>query len=63
MPNENALGDELVVFHGEDGDWHWHRVAPNGEIISRGEGYTRKDDAEEGAWRANPDLSPQGQEP
>ena len=51
------MSDRLEVFQGEDGQWYWHRVAPNGEQISHGEAYTRKDDAETGALRANPDLT------
>lgn len=56
------MPDQLSIFQGEDGDWHWHRKAPNGEVISRGEGYTRRDDAVRGARRANPGLALQVRE-
>lgn len=51
------MSDRLEIFQGEDDQWYWRRVARNGETISQGEAYTRKDDAEVGALRANPDLS------
>ena len=37
-------------------EYYWYRTAMNGEIISSGEGYTRRVDAERAAKRANPDL-------
>lgn len=45
-----------------DGQFYWHRKAPNGEIIARGEGHTRDRDAVRAARRANPDLAPKGDE-
>jgi len=39
-----------------DGLYRWHRKAPNGEIISRGEEHTRWSDAQRAAERANQDA-------
>ena len=49
--------DTVTIYLGEDGYWRWRRKAPNGEIISSGEGYTRKGDAIMGARRANLDQT------
>ena len=46
----------VVVFQGKDDQFYWHRIAENEEVISHGEGYTREDDAMDGAKNANPDL-------
>lgn len=54
--------DVLEVYLGEDG-WRWRRQAPNGEIVSTGEAYTRKYDAKRAAARSNPDLEPVVLEP
>jgi uncharacterized protein YegP (UPF0339 family) len=42
MPGEDH---RLKVFQGEDGEWHWHRQAANGEIVASGEGHSRRADA------------------
>lgn len=60
---EPSEHDKLFVFPAVDAetgqpkedDFHWKRVAGNNKIVSTGEGYTRRDDAETGALRANPD--------
>lgn len=47
------MTDRLHVWHATDG-WRWRRVAPNGDVIAEsGEAYTRKQDAEIAAIRAN----------
>lgn len=33
------------VHQGQDGQWYYRIVAPNGETIATSEGYTRKADA------------------
>lgn len=49
--------DEVHVYLGvRTLQWYWKRVAPNGETISQGEGYTQKGDAVRGARRANRDA-------
>lgn len=49
--------DTVEVYPGEDGQWYWHRQAPNGEVISDGEGYVTEEGARQGAVRANPDFT------
>lgn len=47
----------LGVFHSEmSGEWYWHKIAGNNEVVSQGEGYTRRDSAIEGAFSANPEI-------
>lgn len=46
-------GDFIEVFRGDDNQWHWHRKASNGEVVSQGEGYETYDGAVTGAKRAN----------
>lgn len=48
--------DKVTVEPRSDGEFGWHRTAPNGEVLSSGEGYTRSEDAVRGARRANPDF-------
>lgn len=56
----NTTADQLEVEQSTaDGAWYWHRKAPNGQVISSGEGYTRRESAILGAERANPDLTAQ----
>lgn len=43
-PNE-ALMTHAQVHQGQDGQWYYRIVAPNGETIATSEGYTRKADA------------------
>jgi uncharacterized protein YegP (UPF0339 family) len=47
--------DRVELYKSEDG-YRWRRRAPNGEILSHGEAYTRLHDALVGARRANPDV-------
>lgn len=43
---EDAYGAKFEVTEGEDGDWYWHLLAANGEVIADGsEGYSRRADA------------------
>lgn len=37
--------DYVEVFRGEGGQWFWHGVARNGEIVAEGESHTRAEDA------------------
>jgi len=53
MTTEN---DRIVIRIDSAGEFRWHRVAGNNEVISQGEGYVTKAGAIAGAWRANPDL-------
>lgn len=51
--------DTIDITRSEaDGQFRWHRKAPNGEIISHGEAHARERDAIRAARRANPDLAP-----
>lgn len=55
--------DTIDITRSEaDGQFYWHRKAPNGEIISHGEAHTRERDAIRAARRANPDLAPTTEE-
>ena len=39
----------FVIFQGDNGQWYWHLIAPNNErIAASGEGYVRREDAEQG---------------
>jgi uncharacterized protein YegP (UPF0339 family) len=50
------VADKVVIYPAQDG-WRWHRVAPNGEVVSEsGEAYERKDGAEEAAARQHEGL-------
>lgn len=52
-----AAHDQVFVWQSvSDGDWRWHRVAANNEVLSDGEGYSSKSHGVEGAHRANPEL-------
>ena len=48
--------DTVQVFQDGAGGYRWRRVAPNNEIISSGESFTRRHDAVRAAKRANPDV-------
>jgi uncharacterized protein YegP (UPF0339 family) len=39
---------KIYQDQGEKQDFRWHLVAPNGEIIAAGEGYTTKHSCEKG---------------
>ena len=41
--------NHVEVYEGKDQQWYWRRRSSNGEIIATGEGYTRTNDAIEGA--------------
>lgn len=43
--NESNV-DHVVVYQNAGGEWSWHGVAGNGEIVSEGESHTREQDAE-----------------
>lgn len=48
--------DTIHILRSEaDGQFYWHRKAPNGEIISSGEGHPRRYNAFRAVRRANPD--------
>jgi uncharacterized protein YegP (UPF0339 family) len=51
-----AQNDRIEIRVDSAGEFRWHRVAANGEVISAGEGYTTRAGALEGAQRANPDV-------
>ena len=55
--SEYATNDRIDIIEDSIGEFRWHRVAGNNEIISQGEGYTTHSGAFEGAIRANPGLS------
>ncbi len=51
-------GRDLVeIIDAVNGQFGWHRKAPNGEIISNGETHSSPSDALRAAKRANPDLT------
>jgi Uncharacterized conserved protein len=52
-----AQNDRIEIRVDTAGEFRWHRVAANNEVISQGEGYVTKAGALEGAQRANPDVS------
>lgn len=35
----------VVVYEDAAGEWRWHAVAPNGEIVAEGESHSREADA------------------
>lgn len=52
-----GLADQVFIHQNvATGEWYWHRIAANNEIISDGEGYESKSGGVTGAHRANPDL-------
>jgi len=48
--------DRIQILEDATGEFRWHRVAGNNEIIGQGEGYVSLDGAIKGARRANPDV-------
>jgi uncharacterized protein YegP (UPF0339 family) len=55
--------DEVDVYEDASGEFRWRRQAGNERIISdSSESYTRREDAERAAQRANPDLYPDSEE-
>lgn len=43
---EGKGGASFEVFFGEDGEWYWHLLAANGQVIAiGGEGYESKGNA------------------
>lgn len=49
--------DLVEIIDAVNGQFGWHRKAPNGEIISNGETHSSPSDALRAAKRANPDLT------
>lgn len=48
--------DKIRVYQSEgDGQFYWHRKAPNGELVSQGEGHPRRYNALRAVRRANQD--------
>lgn len=47
--------DTIRIFKDSAGEFRWQRRAGNGEVVSHGEGHTRRWDAQRAAQRANPD--------
>jgi uncharacterized protein YegP (UPF0339 family) len=41
-----------VVFRGNDNQWYFNIVSPNGQVVATSEGYTRKWSAKRGARTA-----------
>ncbi len=56
------MPDRVVVYGDAAGEYRWHRVAGNGELISQGESHPREADALRAARRANRDLYPEPQD-
>jgi uncharacterized protein YegP (UPF0339 family) len=48
--------DRIWIREDSAGEFRWHRLAGNHEVISQGEGYVTRAGALEGARRANPDV-------
>lgn len=46
-----AIGDRVLVYLGEDGEWHWRVRARNGENVGSGEGHPGQGDALTAAMR------------
>jgi uncharacterized protein YegP (UPF0339 family) len=55
-PPDTADNDYIEIRVDSAGEFRWHRVAGNYEVISQGEGYVTHAGALEGARRANPDV-------
>jgi uncharacterized protein YegP (UPF0339 family) len=53
---QNSDATQLEVFQGKDEQWYWHGKADNGEIVVRGEGHTRREDAIRAAETAFPET-------
>ena len=51
---ETTRGDVVDVFQADNGDWFWHVIAPNHEVVEQGEGYKRRDRCVEAAERHHP---------
>lgn len=49
-------GDRVHIFQGEDGQFHWHVRAANGEIVGQGEAHPRRETAIAAAERHHPRL-------
>lgn len=46
--------DVVTVYKDHANEWRWHRVAPNGDVISEsGEGYVNKQEAWDAATEVN----------
>ena len=44
-PVSESNVDRVIVFCDDAGQWCWHGVAGNGEIVAEGESHTRPEDA------------------
>ena len=56
------MTDTWKVFQGKDGQWYFHRVAANGEVVASSEGYHNKSDATDEATRQAGGTSPKVEE-
>jgi hypothetical protein len=48
--------DVVHYWQNENGKWYWHRIAPNNEILSNGEGYEDEGYCIEIATALNPGV-------
>ena len=56
-PHDPADADVVNVFLDDGGGWRWNRVAANGrKIATSGEAFVDKGNAQQAAYRANPDT-------
>lgn len=51
-----TANDRIEIREDTAGEFRWHRVAGNNEVIAQGEGYVTRSGAIDGAKRANPDV-------
>ena len=56
MSEPTDRNNDVVHYWQADGNWFWHRVAPNNEILSHGEGYQDKFYCIEIATALNPGV-------
>lgn len=47
----SVLDDRVDTFEGDDGQWRWHQVAANNEIVCVSESFDSKSNAERAADR------------
>lgn len=50
--------DHVVVYQDDAGEWRWHGIAGNGEIVAEGESHTREADAARAAQGVLGDAVP-----
>ena len=46
--------DVVEVWQADNGEWRFHVIAPNHEVVEQGEGYKRRDRCVEAAERHHP---------